>query len=58
MKKTLAILIALFFVSTGTISAQQKYGHINSNEIVQLMPEFKQMTASVEKKKKDAQTQL
>ena len=58
MKKTIILLIAAFFVCIGQISAQQKYGHINSSEIVQSMPEFKQMNVVIEKKKKDAQTKV
>ena len=54
MKKAIILLVASFFVLNGEIFAQ-KYGHINSNEVVQTMPEFKQMTAAVDKKKKDAQ---
>ena len=58
MKKAIILLVASFFVFNGEIFAQQKYGHINSNEVVQGMPEFKQMTASVDKRKKDAQTKV
>ncbi|MDB5284233.1 MAG: hypothetical protein JWO06_3308, partial [Bacteroidota bacterium] len=56
MKKTI-ILLAALFVCLG-ISAQQKYGHINSNEVVQSMPEFKQMNAVIEKKKTEAQAKV
>jgi outer membrane protein len=58
MKKELVILLLLLFIIRGEISAQQKYGHINSNEIVQMMPEFKEMSAAVEKRKKDAQLKV
>ncbi len=57
MKKAIILLAASFFVFNAETFAQ-KYGHINSNEVVQSMPEFKQMTASVEKKKKDAQAKV
>ena len=57
MKKAIILLAASFFVFNGEIFAQ-KYGHINSNEVVQSMPEFKQMSVAVEKKKKDAQTKV
>jgi outer membrane protein len=57
MKKTSIILIACFFVLNGELYAQ-KYGHINSSEVVQSMSEFKQMSASVDKRKKDAQTKV
>lgn len=58
MKKATIILIAVFTVFCGKTFAQQKYGHINSTEVVKAMPEFKQMTAAVDKKKKDAQTTM
>jgi outer membrane protein len=58
MKKELIILLLLLLGIRGEISAQQKYGHINSNEIVQMMPEFKQMIESVEKRKKEAQLKV
>ena len=57
MKKAIILVIASFFLFNGEIFAQ-KYGHINSNEVVQSMPEFKQMTAAVDKKKKDAQAKM
>jgi outer membrane protein len=57
MKKAIILLAASFFVFNAETFAQ-KYGHINSSEVVQSMPEFKQMSASVEKKKKDAQTKV
>ncbi|MFB2119738.1 OmpH family outer membrane protein [Parapedobacter sp. 2B3] len=36
-----AVVVAVLFLSTGLVSAQQKIGHINSNEIIQEMAEFK-----------------
>lgn len=51
MKKLLLALVAVFSLSS--INAQQKIGHINSLDILQVMPEFKQMNADVEKKKAD-----
>ncbi|MBL0308853.1 MAG: OmpH family outer membrane protein [Bacteroidetes bacterium] len=56
--KIIVLLIASLFISVGTIQAQQKYGHINSSEILEAMPEYKQMTAVLEKKQKDAQLQM
>lgn len=49
MKHFLLALVTL--VSVNFIQAQQKIGHINSLEILQAMPEFKQMNTDVEKKK-------
>lgn len=51
MKKTIAITLIAAFAFFGTASAQQKIGHINSLEILQAMPEFKQMNSDVEKQK-------
>ncbi len=58
MKKNITILLLLLFVFKIGAFAQQKYGHINSNEVVKTMPEFKQMTDAVEKQKRDAQAKL
>jgi outer membrane protein len=57
MKKALILLIASFFVFSGEIFAQ-KYGHVNTQEVVESMPEFKQLNAAVDKKTKDAQTKV
>jgi outer membrane protein len=58
MKKATLFILFFFCIAAGELSAQQKYGHINSTEIVQAMPEFKQLTEAVDKRKKDAQTRL
>ena len=51
MKKTVVGIIAVMLVFVGTTSAQQKLGHINSIQILQAMPEFKQMSDEIEKQK-------
>jgi len=51
MKKTVLVIIAAMFAFIGTTSAQQKIGHINSLDVLQAMPEFKQMTTDIEKQK-------
>lgn len=57
--KTANRLILLFFVFCSlTLSAQQKYGHINSSEILDAMPEYKQMKASLQRKQKEQETKL
>jgi outer membrane protein len=48
MKK---VLIAILTVFSSATFAQQKIGHLNSSEILQALPEYKQMTDAVEKKK-------
>ena len=51
MKKTVLGIIAVMFAFIGTTTAQQKIGQINSIEVLQAMPEFKQMQADIEKSK-------
>ena len=58
VKKSWLLLIVLFFVFTGKGFAQQKYGHINSGDILDAMPEYKQMNATIEGKKKQYAYQL
>ena len=38
-------------IATSSLFAQQKIGYLNSTEILQAMPEYKQMSEAVEKKK-------
>src|ERR1700744_3019610 len=58
MKKTIAIIITAVFAFFGTASAQQKIGHINSLDILQAMPEFKQMNSDIDKQKQSYQKAL
>jgi len=51
MKKTVLAIIAAVFAFVGTTTAQQKLGHINSIDVLQAMPEFKQMTTDLQKQK-------
>lgn len=48
MKK---LIVAAFVLAGSSVFAQQKIGHLNSAEILQALPEYKQMTDAVEKKK-------
>ena len=57
VKKLVSSVLLMFFVLTG-VFAQQKYGHINSQDIQETMPEFKQLTASMEVKRKQYDNQL
>ena len=57
MNKVLVIGL-LFFACSSSVSAQQKYGHINSSDILDAMPEFKQLNTTVENKKKQYALQL
>jgi outer membrane protein len=45
------ILAVAAIIATSTTFAQQKIGYLNSTEILQAMPEYKQMSEAVEKKK-------
>jgi len=49
MKKTIVMMLCALFTTAAI--AQQKIGHINSAEVLQAMPEFKQMQDALEKKK-------
>lgn len=56
MKKSFLAAAALFILS-GTLSAQQKIGHLNSVDVLTVMPEFKQMQDDLQKQK-DAYTKV
>lgn len=58
MKKAGLIAFLLFFAFAGSIHAQQKYGHINSEDILVVMPEYKQLNATLDNKKKQYSVQL
>ncbi|HLP20027.1 MAG TPA: OmpH family outer membrane protein [Chitinophagales bacterium] len=55
--KKICFLFFVLFLSTGAF-AQQKYGHINSGDILDAMPEYKQMTATLDNKRKQYAYQL
>lgn len=56
MRKYIAVLILFFAV--GTASAQIKYGHIDSDEILQAMPEYKQLKATMERKRREQENKI
>jgi outer membrane protein len=58
MKKAIAITLVTFMAFSFTASAQQKIGHINSLDILQAMPEFKQMNTDIDKQKQTYQKAL
>ncbi|MES2619639.1 MAG: OmpH family outer membrane protein [Bacteroidota bacterium] len=58
MKKAGLLILLSFFLFTENIFAQQKYGHINSNDILEVMPEYKQLNATLDSKKKQYSVQL
>lgn len=51
MKKTILALVTVLFAFAGTVNAQQKIGHINSVDILTVMPEFKTMQDDLQKLK-------
>jgi|SRR5690606_11379334 len=51
-------MVVVLFLSTGTVSAQQKIGHVNSTEIIQAMPEFKTAQTELETLQKTKETEL
>ena len=58
VKKGFYLIIILFFVFIVKGFAQQKYGHLNSGDILDAMPEYKQMNATIDNKKKQYAYQL
>ncbi|MBS1595119.1 MAG: OmpH family outer membrane protein [Bacteroidetes bacterium] len=56
MKKLITICAALIMATAA--SAQQKIGHLNSVDIIQALPEYKQMSDAVEKKKQEYGTMM
>ena len=53
--KKLIVIAATLLATTGAM-AQQKVGHLNSVEIMQALPEYKQMSDAVDKKKQEYAT--
>ncbi len=53
-----AVVVVVLFLSTGIAGAQQKIGHVNSNEIIQAMPEFKTANTEFENLQKTKEGEL
>jgi len=51
-------MVAVLFLSTELVSAQQKIGHVNSEEIIQAMPEFKTAQTEFENLQKTKEGEL
>jgi len=51
-------MVVVLFLSTGIVSAQQKIGHVNSEDIIQAMPEFKTAQAEFEALQKSKEGEL
>ena len=58
MKKLAAVIALTLVLGIGTTIAQQKFGHINSQELLLAMSETKQMQTALETKQKDYNSQL
>ena len=59
MKRALKIcLVAIWVAIAGFANAQQKFGHIDSNALIQVMPEVKVAQEEVEKQAKMLEEQL
>ncbi|MBL7777455.1 MAG: OmpH family outer membrane protein [Chitinophagales bacterium] len=58
MKKTLTLVFLSFFVLANPVWAQQKYGHIDSDEIRDAMPEYKQLVATMQKARQQKEAKL
>ncbi|MCS6934845.1 MAG: OmpH family outer membrane protein [Chitinophagales bacterium] len=58
MKKALSTLLAVCIICTITSTAQQRYGHINSDEIRDAMPEYKQLVASMRRARQERESRL
>lgn len=52
------IAATAFFLFLFTVQAQQKYGHIDSQEILDAMPEYKQLKSTLERKRREQQAKL
>lgn len=58
MKKVLFIIATALFISAGSYAQALKIGHINSQELLELMPESDSAQTKLEKVSKDLQSQL
>ena len=60
MKTILKLLVVILFLSAGNVNAQknQKVGHINFEELIQVMPESAQATAELTQQSQRMDTQL
>ncbi len=56
--KTLLVAIALFVGATGFVNAQSKIAHINAQELIEAMPEYKAAQSQLEKVQKTYDTEI
>ena len=53
MKKTIKLTLAVVFVMGATSLFAQKFGRINTQEVISVMPEMKEMQTNIEAYSKD-----
>ncbi len=58
MKKAIKLTLAVIFVMSATSLFAQKFGRVNTNEIIVAMPEMKDMQTNMEAYGKDLQEQI
>ena len=56
--KTLMIALALFVGATSFMNAQSKVAHIDAQELIEAMPEFKAAQTSLDKVQKSYETEI
>lgn len=56
--KTILVALALFAGATSFVNAQSKVAHINAQELIESMPEFKAAQTSIEKVKMTYDTEI
>lgn len=56
--KTLLLALAIFAGTTGFVNAQSKVAHINAQELIEAMPEYKAAQTSLEKIEKTYDTEI
>ena len=58
MKKTIKLTLAVVFVMGATSLFAQKFGRINTQEVISVMPEMKEMQTNIEAYSKDLQESM
>lgn len=56
--KTILVALAIFAGATSFVNAQSKVAHINAEELIQAMPEYKAAQTSLEKVQKTYDTEI
>ena len=58
MKKAIKLTLAVVFVMGATSLFAQKFGRINTQEVISVMPEMKEMQTNIEAYSKDLQESM